>query len=32
MLAVADQLERKAAEGYDKQLYSDLFSCIRYLG
>ncbi len=32
MLAVADQLGRRAAEGYDKQLYSDLFSCIRYLG
>lgn len=32
MSAVADQLGRRAAEGYDKQLYSDLFSCIRYLG
>lgn len=32
MLAVADQLGCRAAEGYDKQLYSDLFSCIRYLG
>ena len=32
MLAVADQLGRRAAEGYDRQLYSDLFSCIRYLG
>lgn len=32
MLVMADQLERRTAEGYDKQLYEDLFACIRYIG